>query len=65
MRDWNIEVYLVGDNKQDLPATIFEKVTYELHPSFGKKAKQSRLYRDTSGRYEADVSIASQARSAF
>jgi transcription initiation factor IIF auxiliary subunit len=33
----------VNDKGQDIPATIFDKVTYELHPSFGKRAKQSRF----------------------
>lgn len=40
MRQWSIEIYLVNDEGQDVPATIFEKVTYELHPSFEKRAKQ-------------------------
>ena len=31
----------MNDKGQDIPATIFDKVTYELHPSFGKRAKQS------------------------
>jgi len=39
-RDWNIEVYLVGDKGETLPATIFDKVTYHLHPSFDRRAKQ-------------------------
>jgi len=41
-RDWTIEVYAVNDKGQDIPATIFDKVTYELHPSFGKRAKQTK-----------------------
>jgi transcription initiation factor IIF auxiliary subunit len=43
MRDWSIEVVLVNDKGEDVPATIFDKVTYELHPSFGKRAKQGML----------------------
>jgi transcription initiation factor IIF auxiliary subunit len=42
IRDWNIEVYLVNDKGENIPATIFDKVTFDLHPSFGKKAKQSK-----------------------
>ncbi|KAK5137330.1 hypothetical protein LTR08_000300 [Meristemomyces frigidus] len=40
MRSWTISVYLVGPDGDDLPATCFEKVTYLLHVSFGKRAKQ-------------------------
>ncbi|KAK8220033.1 transcription factor TFIIF complex subunit Tfg3 [Zalaria obscura] len=40
MRRWNIEVYIVGPDGEDLPATCFEKVTYKLHESFGKRANQ-------------------------
>ncbi|KAF2397656.1 hypothetical protein EJ06DRAFT_539188 [Trichodelitschia bisporula] len=41
LRAWSIELYLVNDQGEDVPATIFEKVTYELHPSFEKRAKQT------------------------
>lgn len=40
MRSWNIEVYLQGANGEQLDASCFEKVTYKLHESFGKKATQ-------------------------
>ncbi|KAI5252415.1 transcription factor TFIIF complex subunit [Aureobasidium subglaciale] len=41
MREWSIEIYVVGPNDEQLPATCFEKVTYRLHESFGKRANQS------------------------
>lgn len=34
MREWSIRMYLVGANGEDLPASIFDKVTYKLHPTF-------------------------------
>jgi len=40
MRSWNIAIFLVGPDGEDLPATCFEKATYLLHESFGKRAKQ-------------------------
>jgi len=40
MRGWNISIYLVGPDGEELPATCFEKATYLLHESFGKRAKQ-------------------------
>lgn len=41
MRAWDISIYLVGPDGDDLPANCFEKATYHLHESFGKRAKQT------------------------
>lgn len=44
MRNWTVEVYLVNEADQALiPANVFEKVTYKLHESFGKRATQGRV----------------------
>lgn len=40
MRSWNISIFLVGPEGDDVPANCFEKATYLLHESFGKRAKQ-------------------------
>lgn len=45
MRRWNITIYMVNDKGQDVAADVFEKVTYELHPSFEKRAKQGMARR--------------------
>lgn len=42
MRRWNIEIFVQGPEGENLPATCFEKVTYKLHESFGKRATQGR-----------------------
>lgn len=42
-RSWSIEVWLVNDKGEQVPATIFDKVTYHLHPSFGARATQGML----------------------
>jgi len=34
MREWSIRIFVVGPNGEELPATIFDKVTYKLHPTF-------------------------------
>lgn len=34
MREWSIELCILGPNKQELPAIVFDKVTYKLHPTF-------------------------------
>ncbi|KAF7194433.1 Transcription initiation factor TFIID subunit 14 [Pseudocercospora fuligena] len=41
MRAWDIQIFLVGPDGEDMPANCFEKATYLLHESFGKRAKQS------------------------
>lgn len=41
-REWSIEVYLVNDKGEQVPATLFDKVTYHLHPSFGDRAVQCK-----------------------
>ncbi len=46
MRAWSIEIYLLNENGEEVPATVFDKVTYKLHPSFEKRATQGTL---TSG----------------
>ncbi|KAF9252643.1 hypothetical protein DTO013E5_661 [Penicillium roqueforti] len=39
-RSWHIEVWLVNEKGALVPANIFDKVTYHLHPSFGERATQ-------------------------
>ena len=34
MREWSIRMFLIGPNGEELPASIFDKVTYKLHPTF-------------------------------
>jgi hypothetical protein len=40
MRKWNIEIWLLNEAGEEVQADVFEKVVYELHPSFAKP-KQS------------------------
>jgi transcription initiation factor IIF auxiliary subunit len=39
MRSWSVEVWLLNEAGEEVPATVFDKVMYELHPTFAK-AKQ-------------------------
>lgn len=41
MRDWSIRVFLLGPKGEELPATIFEKVTYKLHPTFASPTRSA------------------------
>lgn len=34
MREWSIKIVVLGPNGEELPATMFDKVTYRLHPTF-------------------------------
>jgi transcription initiation factor TFIID/TFIIF subunit len=34
MRKWTCQLTLLGPNDQEVPANIFDKVTYKLHPTF-------------------------------
>jgi hypothetical protein len=40
MRKWNIEIWLLNEAGEEVQADVFDKVVYELHPSFAKP-KQS------------------------
>lgn len=39
MREWSIQVSLVNDKGVEVPATIFDKVTYALHPTFANPVR--------------------------
>lgn len=56
MRGWNISIYLVGQDGEEIPATCFEKATYLLHESFGKRARQGTLCWEGAG-YAAEVML--------
>jgi transcription initiation factor IIF auxiliary subunit len=43
MRGWTIKLYMVDDQGNEQPADCFNKVTYNLHPSF-ENPIQSELY---------------------
>lgn len=40
MRSWNIEIWLLDDQGNEVLPTVYEKAVYNLHPSF-EKNKQS------------------------
>ncbi|MCJ1457672.1 hypothetical protein MMC28_008041 [Mycoblastus sanguinarius] len=41
LRSWNIEVHLLGAHGEELPADVFEKAVYHLHPTFNERQKQT------------------------
>lgn len=44
LRAWSIEIYLLNEHGEEVPATLFDKVIYRLHPSFGDRANQSTFF---------------------
>jgi transcription initiation factor IIF auxiliary subunit len=40
-RSWNIEIVLLNEHGEEVPANVYEKAVYKLHPSFDKRAVQS------------------------
>lgn len=49
MRQWSIEIVLLDEEGKEVPATIFDKVTYHLHPTF---ANPNRTFKDPPFRIE-------------
>jgi hypothetical protein len=46
-----------ADTKQDVEAEMFDKVVYNLHPSFGAKAKQSQFHQSQIAPRLADCPV--------
>lgn len=44
MRKWSIQISLVGPNGEELPAKVFDKVTYQLHPTFEKPIRGMYIF---------------------
>ena len=64
LRHWSIKIMLVNaETKTDVPADIFSNVTYNLHESFGDKAKQVlttppfRVSEDGWGEFELSITF--------
>ena len=47
MRSWNIEIWLLDDQGNEVMPTVYEKAVYNLHPSFDKN-KQSECAKNSS-----------------
>lgn len=59
MRSWNIEIWLLDDQGNEVLPTVYEKAVYNLHPSFDKNkqsecaaaAQRARLCVLTAGQH--------------
>ncbi|OJI96051.1 hypothetical protein ASPVEDRAFT_35383 [Aspergillus versicolor CBS 583.65] len=63
LRAWSIEVYLINDQGEQVAANVFDKVTYNLHPSFGNRANQVvknppfRIQEEGWGEFDMQISL--------
>lgn len=60
MRQWSIEIAMLNDQGAVIPATILDKVTYTLHPTFAnpiRSLKQSPFRVEEKGWGEFDIPI--------
>lgn len=61
MRQWSIEISMLNDQDEEVPANILDKVTYTLHPTFAnpiRTIKQSPFKVEERGWGEFDIPIA-------
>lgn len=42
MREWHVKIYVLDEAGKEKPATCFNKVTYNLHPSFENPNQSTR-----------------------
>jgi transcription initiation factor IIF auxiliary subunit len=45
MRSWSIEIWLLDEQGNEVMPNVFEKCTYNLHPSFDKNKQGARARR--------------------
>ncbi|KAL1966781.1 hypothetical protein VTN77DRAFT_3746 [Rasamsonia byssochlamydoides] len=63
LRRWWIEIYLLNEHGEQVPANLFDKVTYRLHPSFGDRAVQTfknppfRIEEEGWGEFDMTISL--------
>jgi YEATS family len=41
MRAWNVTIFLLNENGEEMTANIFDKVVYKLHPSFANHTQST------------------------
>ncbi|PGH19441.1 hypothetical protein AJ80_03942 [Polytolypa hystricis UAMH7299] len=63
LRRWSIEIFLLNEHGDEITASLFDKVTYHLHPSFGNRATQSfksppfRIEEEGWGEFDMSISL--------
>lgn len=49
MREWSAKIFMVDDQGNEHPADCFNKVVYNLHPSFEQPVQSSYLHLPIPG----------------
>lgn len=62
VRQWSIELVLLNEENKEVPASIFEKVTYHLHPTFANPDRTIteppfRIQEQGWGGFPLDISV--------
>ncbi|KAM5467468.1 transcription factor TFIIF complex subunit Tfg3 [Microsporum audouinii] len=63
LRRWSVEIYLLNEHGESIPTSLFPKVTYNLHPSFGDRATQAiksppfRIEEEGWGEFDMQISL--------
>jgi len=63
LRAWSIEVHMVNEHGEQVPANVFDKVIYRLHPSFGERATQTlknppfRIQEEGWGEFDMTIGL--------
>ncbi|KAH1410511.1 hypothetical protein KXW78_005378 [Aspergillus fumigatus] len=71
LRSWSIEIYLVNEHGEQVPANVFDKVTYTLHPSFGNRAVQTfknppfRISEEGWGEFDLQIGLTAADKEHF
>ena len=42
LRRWSIQLFMLNESGEEIPASVYSKATYHLHESFGKRATQGK-----------------------
>lgn len=51
MRSWNIEIWLLDEQGNEVMPTVYEKAVYNLHPSFEKNKQSECAEQPREGAY--------------
>ncbi|MCJ1355942.1 MAG: hypothetical protein MMC33_005935 [Icmadophila ericetorum] len=61
LRRWNIQIFLLNEHGEEVPAACFSKAVYKLHPSFEKRAIQTftnapfRISEEGWGEFDMEI----------
>ena len=48
MRSWSVQIFMLNESGDNVPATVFERATYQLHPTFPNPVQGTSVLRSFS-----------------